>query len=239
MKFTFYCITCAAVDRVKVASEGVAMDVRDDGIYEFECARGHKAFYELAEERFEILFEIGVKAISDTYYREAVSSFTAALERFYEFSIKVYIAKNLKLNGKSLNYENFEAAWKQVSKQSERQYGAYIFLHYSLMGEAPPLQTNNERSFRNQVIHQGIYSTKPAAIEYGDSVLALLRSGAETLRLNFREEMNIVSLWSRMDVRKKAPKDARFGILCQPMVVDLYDAGGADIPLKTLSEILG
>lgn len=61
----------------------------------FECQKGHKNFVILQEERFETLFQIGANAIIDGYYREAVNSFTTSLERFYEFSIKVFCNGNI------------------------------------------------------------------------------------------------------------------------------------------------
>jgi hypothetical protein len=237
MKFTFHCMKCLLEESANVAYEGIAIDVRDDGLYKFHCPQGHEQLMELQQERFQILFEIGVKAIGDTYYREAVSSFTAALERFYEFCIRVYVIKVLKLSGGSMSFDSFDQAWKQISKQSERQYGAYIFLHSALLGVAPQLQSEKVRGFRNRVIHEGIFSTKSDAIEYGDGVLTLIRDGIEILRTKFGDELEAASLWSRMTVRKKAPADANVGLMYSPTVITLIDEGGDGPSSKTLAQI--
>lgn len=239
MKFTFHCTSCAAIDGIDVAYEGVALDIRDDGIYEFKCLRGHESFMELQQERFQILFEIGVRAIGDTYYREAVSSFTAALERFYEFCIRVYIVKVVRQSDTELTFENFQKAWDQVGKMSERQYGAYILLHTALTSTLPSLQSNKEREFRNNVIHAGIYSTKADAITYGDSVLRLLREGIEILRSKFAEELEVATQWSRMAVRAKAPQGVNIGLLYYPTLVSLLDEGGDARSKITLAELIG
>ncbi len=69
------------------------INIRDDGIYEATCPEGHKTYTLLQQLLFEVLFDIGAYAITDGYYREAVSSFTASLERFYEFYVKVISLK--------------------------------------------------------------------------------------------------------------------------------------------------
>ena len=74
--------------------ECARVEICDDGKYEVTCTRGHKETVILQQQKFEILFEIGAHAIIDGYYREAVSSFAASLERFYEFSIKAFLAIN-------------------------------------------------------------------------------------------------------------------------------------------------
>lgn len=53
------------------------------------CSHGHKTTTIVQNPKYEILFDIGANAIVDGYYREAVSSFTSSLERFYEYSIKI------------------------------------------------------------------------------------------------------------------------------------------------------
>ncbi|WP_238149350.1 hypothetical protein [Arsenophonus endosymbiont of Aleurodicus floccissimus] len=65
------------------------VEFKNDGRYEITCQNGHSSITFLQQQKFEILFDIGACAIIDGYYREAVSSFTSALERFYEFFIKV------------------------------------------------------------------------------------------------------------------------------------------------------
>lgn len=161
-------------------------EFRDDSRYELECPRGHKTLTVLQQQRFEVLFEIGAYAISDGYYREAVSCFTASLERFCEFSIRVFLERASKSGGL------FEGCWKNVSAQSERQLGAFIFSWASYFGEVPVLLDQKQVKFRNDVIHKGVIPTKEKAVKYGDDVLAILRPQMLMLRERLPKEVQSV-----------------------------------------------
>lgn len=58
----------------------------------------------------------------DGYFRESVSSFAAASERLYEFSLRV------QLTYYKVDIDELEAMWKSVAAQSERRRGMYIGL---------------------------------------------------------------------------------------------------------------
>ena len=144
------------------------VDIRDDGIYEVSCPEGHKTYTLLQQLLFEVLFDIGAYAITDGYYREAISSFTASLERFYEFYIEVISLKH------GVDDESYGTSWRHVSKQSERQLGAYIFL-YTLENKASPkLLSNRDIEFRNNVIHKGQIPSRGETLEYGNTILNLI-----------------------------------------------------------------
>src|ERR1700681_1770876 len=64
----------------------------ESGEYEVVCGRGHISCVQLLNLKFELLFEMGLNALVDGYGREAVSSFAASLERFYEFYWRVAMA---------------------------------------------------------------------------------------------------------------------------------------------------
>src|SRR5947208_15433404 len=97
--------------------------LQNDNVYRGTCAEGHNLLVVTQTLRHEMLFEIALNAIRDKYYREAVSSFAASAERFYEFAIRVFAKCN------SMPADVMNAAWKQVSSQSERQFGAYVLLY--------------------------------------------------------------------------------------------------------------
>jgi hypothetical protein len=70
-------------------------ELNNDGVYIVECPEsGKREVLRSLDFRFEILFEVGSYALLDGYYREAVSSFAAALERFYEFFVEVIARSN-------------------------------------------------------------------------------------------------------------------------------------------------
>lgn len=156
--------------------------VNDSGLYNFVCAKGHESKTYLINIEFEILFDYSINAIADGYYREAVSSFTSSMERYFEFFIKVI------LRSAGTEFENIDKIWKQISKQSERQLGAYITLYAQTFNDLPELlSTNKDVPFRNRVIHQGYIPSRQEAIEYGDRVLEIIESSFIPLKTNFQE----------------------------------------------------
>jgi len=170
------------------SGEFARVEFRDDGKYDLTCSSGHATTTILQQQKFEVLFDIGAHAIIDGYYRESVSSFTASLERFYEFAINVFLLNS------SGSDDVFKACWKSVSNQSERQLGAFIFLWASKFGAMPALLPDNRVSFRNGVIHKGKIPTKEEAIDFGNSVLSVVRQNMLLLREKFENEVGDVVL---------------------------------------------
>ncbi len=182
MKLFFHCLECA--QKTPEPSLNFAfIDIRNDGLYEFVCPKGHKSVNILQEQKFEILFEIGAHAILDGYYREAVSSFSASLERFYEFCVKVILLS------RNIEEDTIEETWKKISQQSERQLGAFICLYLIETGHSPKILSNKWREFRNNVIHKGMIPQKEEAIEYGQEVLDLILPVLNYLQSKHKEEV--------------------------------------------------
>ena len=148
-----------------------------------------------------MLFEIGVHAIVDGYYREAISSFASSLERFYEFFIRV---AQEHLCASDLPFKN---CWKKVSKQSERQLGAFIFLWSAVFGDAPNLLANDQVELRNAVIHKGKIPTKGEAILYGNKVLQLLHQYLGEMKLKLPREL-VMKVISRYMSEAKLGSDS-------------------------------
>lgn len=155
------------------------VELNDNGRYKLICQNGHSSIVILNHQKFQILFEIGINAIIDGYYREAVSSFTSSLERFYEFFSKVMCIT------RGINWAIIQDTWKSVSNQSERQLGAFIFLHLLENGCKPVLLNQKNTEFRNAVIHKGKIPSKEEAILYGQAVLNVIRPLLISLRVNY------------------------------------------------------
>lgn len=168
MRLLIPCMKCLE-EFGKPNEELARVEFRDDGKYELTCSHGHETTTILQQQKFEVLFDIGAYAIIDGYYRESVSSFVASLERFYEFSIRVLLAKS------SGSDALFQTCWKQISRQSERQMGAFMFLWASYFNAPPALLNDNDISFRNDAIHKGKIPTREEAITFGNTVLNVLR----------------------------------------------------------------
>lgn len=214
MKLIMPCMVCFQ-ELGHPTLEFATLEFRDDGRYEVCCSRGHKSVTILQQQKFEVLFDIGANAIIDGYYREAISSFASSMERFYEFCIKVFCAKRKLENGVFLK------TWKEVSNQSERQLGAFLFLWASEFGEVPKLLSKKETEFRNSVIHKGRIPTRDEALKYGNAILNIIRQKIEQLKLSYSEEISTVTF---EHIRScSGPTDGQIsgGTMCANTIVSL------------------
>lgn len=185
MKIKFQCNKCF-IERVSTYD---FVQVRDEDLYQYRCSKGHENLYFLKNEKFELLMESAIYAIQDGYYREAISSFSSSLERLQEYIIKVIFRKY------NSSDKIFDSAWKKVSKQSERQLGAFIFLYVKEFKRLPDNLTDNERSFRNSIIHKGKFPTYEETLKYGQRILDItynnlfeVRESLENIIRNISEE---------------------------------------------------
>lgn len=183
MKLLFNCSICFRENGYP-AEEFHYLRVRDDGLYEFSCSKGHTDKVILQQQRFEILFEVGCHALRDGYTREAVSCFSASLERFYEYYLFLISIKN------DTPPNQYDTMWSLLSKQSERQLGAYIYA-YTIENQIPPdVLTSTWREFRNGVIHNGQIPEESKALEYGSHVFNLIMTEIKNLKKNYSDEVN-------------------------------------------------
>ena len=94
-------------------------------------------------------------------------------------------------------------AWKAISKQSERQLGAFIAAHLLLTKRSPALlNPNNEVRLRNDVIHGGYVPTFEEAAAFGNSVMTLINQARDDLRKTVPE-----ALKATYESLSPAPKD--------------------------------
>lgn len=169
MRLDLVCMMCLDVDLPAGNQlERIDVEPRNDGVYQIRCARGHETQVTTNHKAFEILYEIGITAVADGYYREAISSFFAALERYYEFALK-FIWKVSKVEDPEA-----EKVWKAISKQSERQLGAYVGAFLGLIGKAPPLIDQKMTELRNKVVHQGHIPNQEEALQCAYAVRACI-----------------------------------------------------------------
>jgi hypothetical protein len=188
MKVKIVCSTCVReflanpiAGNTAMHGVEVATPFQDSSLYEVTCFNGHVIRTVLQNPKHELLFESGIHALRDGYYREAVSSFAVALERFYEYSIRVLLSLSIDEIGK----DNFEKTWKAISKQSERQVGAFYVLYLNINKRPPVLfdaaflkthkiqlgiEGNDPAKFRNKVIHEGFVPTYSQAVAFGEGV---------------------------------------------------------------------
>jgi hypothetical protein len=182
MRINISCPQCAQ------AAGGFAVfhleEIREDGLYTGKCPQGHDLLVGTQTLRHEMLFEIALNAIVDGYRREAISSFAAAIERFFEFAIRV-LARN-----QGVSAPVFAAAWKAVAAQSERQLGAFTFLYTVSFGEVPQLLTNRMVELRNDVIHRGKLPDQKQVLDFGAAAYDVIQTGVRKLRAACLDDVN-------------------------------------------------
>jgi hypothetical protein len=181
MKLLIYCPIC--INETDLAAAAVDVEPTDDGRYAISCPKGHRIDMSVGYHTFQILFEIGINAIIDGYYREAIGSFTASYERFLEFFVKLVSLSQ------GIEEQDLEKCWKNVSNQSERQLGAYIFQHLHTYKKPPQILSTKDVALRNMVIHKGHIPTKLECIEYGNAVLSLIRNDISELWSSHNREL--------------------------------------------------
>lgn len=153
-------------------------EYRDSGIYELSCSRcGLQFTLYLRKHRFELLFDLGTRALQDGYTREAVSSFAASLERFFEFYARASLLRAAadRAEGFERAQARLEQTWELLSAQSERQLGAFAALYLS-QGKVPDFLTPQHlgSDFRNRVIHRGYLPARAEVDAYAARIFALI-----------------------------------------------------------------
>lgn len=123
-------------------------------------------------------------AIIDGYFREAITTFASALGRFCEACIDILLI------ARSIAKEGRGGTWKQVNGASERQFGAFIYLHQALIGSSAPTLPKSMIELRNQVVHKGKIPARVDAVNFGGQVQQILKAVIATMHLNFQEAID-------------------------------------------------
>lgn len=162
--------------------EPIIADYYEGATAYIECANGHSSALVLQSQKFEVLLESAANAILEGYTIEAASTFSAAYERFFEFAIKVFCKKH------KIEDTPLKNTFNQVSKQSERQIGAFLFLYLISFNKEYKL---NEKitNFRNKVIHKGHIPTPKEVIDFGELIYQEIYSITQLLKNTFPDEL--------------------------------------------------
>lgn len=168
-------LLCPSCDPSITEQFAIELLPKNDCVYEIECPKGHRFRANIFYHEFQKLFEVAVDSLANDYYREAVGSFAASYERFMELFIRIVMKANDTPDNEIAN------GWKKISRQSERQFGAFIILFVIEFGTQPPLLSNAETELRNKVIHQGYFPSKEECLKYGRAVLDSIRQTTQVL----------------------------------------------------------
>ena len=199
MRFRIFCDLCPTGDGRVTNEMALITAYNDIGSYEFTCARGHQFIATSQTLRFENLFDIGSHAILDGYFREAVTSFAASLERFFEFYVEVFSHQQ------GLDHLTYEKAWKLIRNQSERQYGAYVFAYLARNRKLPAVLSDDNVAVRNAVVHKGKIPSRAEALTFGQNVMDIVLPEIKELRATADESFRVVLSRSMHNSRKNLP----------------------------------
>lgn len=164
--------------------EFFSTQINDDGAYNVVCPNGHDNFIVDNNLKYQLLFESGLYAFVDGYFRESISSVWASLERFYEYASKVILA-------------SFDVPFGEIDKivaetygASEKQTGGFYYL-YSARFSRPLkyLRTDKEWSFRNKVIHKGYFPSEKESKEFITSVYNHITGILSDLNKDYYKQM--------------------------------------------------
>lgn len=170
MLFPTLCPHCGRENRAEFA---------DSGIHDLRCGhcRGRYCLF-VRKQKFEMLFDLGTKALLDGYAREAVASFAAAQERFFEFYVKAFALERAAERGGDFEGARavLDGTWRHVASQSERQLGMFALAYLLREGREPDFLDARSlgADFRNRVIHRGYLPRRAEVEEYAARVFSLI-----------------------------------------------------------------
>lgn len=145
-----------------------------------ECSHGHKSALVLQSQKFEVLMESGANAFLNGFTLEACATFYAALERTYEFAIRVFMRAN------KINDESFAGMFKEMARMSERQIGAFMVLYLLATGDVYRMDPKLS-NFRNDIIHKGKIPNPEEAGKFCSNVYTNIINIANVLKKDFSE----------------------------------------------------
>lgn len=212
MKIYINCAECFKIQGFP-SFEFQKTEMTNDGLLSSTCSKGHTTLTMVQQQKFEILFEIAALALIDGYPRETITSTAAALERFYEYYIRLVCMK------KKVNIEQFNELWeKNVNNQSERQFGAFLFTYFfDNNGKIPPLadklkpeipdiskkDTKTWTEFRNNIVHKGYIPSLNEATCYMEIIFKYLNELINDIKVNYSQEMQSVTISHLDNLSKK------------------------------------
>jgi hypothetical protein len=181
--------------------EPIFADYYEGGKATITCSRGHESVLMVQSQKFEVLLESGVAAYLDSHTIEASLSFSIALERFFEFCIRVFC------KSEKVDAQEFDKSFKQMSHQSERQIGAFLSLFLLKIGRSYKINEDIVQ-FRNKIVHKGYIPSSDEVDIFASKVYKEIYDIILLLRERYSNEMQNVI----MDDLSLRAKDIPAGI---------------------------
>lgn len=177
-------------------------DYFDDMTCRIECPNGHKSIVLLQSQKFEALLESGANALLDGFTLEASATFYTAFERFIEFCLHILFIK------RGMTHEQFESMFAEMSRQSERQLGAFIYIYTIETGKKFSIQPKITE-FRNKLIHKGEIPTKEKAFDFCERIYKEIISIFGIIKSTCSDEISNIIGYELQKRKNKVPADVR------------------------------
>jgi hypothetical protein len=213
------CMQCL-IELGRPSFEPIIGDYFDDGVAYITCSAGHKTAHLIQSSKFEMLLEAGAIALLESFTLEACADFSAALERFYEFALRVMC------RAQGISPELFDKMFKEMARQSERQLGAFISLYAIEFGESykPDTKISN---FRNEVIHKGMIPTVDDAKIFCSHIYLVISTLYRKLHDKHADHMTFVMMDGLRKKQALLPEGMKFASNTGTMFFKGTQAGAA------------
>lgn len=193
MHATVLCIDCEH-DELHGA---MSFELGEHAIIQGKCPAGHDVRGVVQNPKRELLFELGMRALHDGYYREAVMNMASALESTYLTFARV-VVRHLVGCPAPDDEAGLDAARERTAglekwlNRSEPQHGAFILAYTVLTGDPPDWRgkkTEKQVNRRNEVVHAGYIPTQAEARTYAEFAFDLILKLVTLLKTKAREAL--------------------------------------------------
>lgn len=236
MKLRINCMQCFQ-EQGQPSLEFIPVEMRNDGLYSVTCSNGHTTITAIQQQKFEILFDLGAMALLDGYPREAVMSMATALERFYEFYIKVIALKHQVTDDAYLDT-------KKIASLSEREFGAFLYMYLidhknsccpTIDDKQPDIKgisknnTKTWKNFRNEIVHNGYIPSTEETLAYGNLIYQYIYSLIADLKENSSEYIQ-QTIFKHLSRAHNIKNDLRVATMSISTLISLSRGDGNNRP---------
>jgi hypothetical protein len=204
-------VTCRECSEAPTGSD-FSFAIGDDATINAKCPAGHEVRGVVQNPKRELLFDLGMRALHDGYYREAIMNMASALESTCAtFALAAArhaagVPQNTdaeELKMARARSDTLHAWW---AKQSERQLGACVVAYAMLTGNVPDWQKQAEKNarVRNDVVHSGLVPTEAQARAYAEFAFDRIEHLVEVLKAKagdalYQEDTSVlVRRWEKL-----------------------------------------
>jgi hypothetical protein len=200
------CVHSSSESGVKHPQHWLTGELDDNGIVHTKCKDGHVGQVVYDAPRHAILIESAARAFLDGYTNEVVAVLSTALERAYEFYLRVVF------RAKGIDAARFAKSWRELATSSERQYGAFHMIGLLFSSEIGELDRRIAET-RNKVVHRGHIVREKEALEFAELVFSRIRAIERELDASYKEHVIAESEY-QVEVQKKlVPKKTEVLVL--------------------------